>query len=473
MARKLRVFLCHASEDKPAVRKLYKRLAAESWIEPWLDEINLIPGQDWDLEIKNASRKADAIIICLSKVSVAKEGYVNKEIRRALDISQEKPEGVIYVIPLRLDDCKPSFEQLKKYQWLDYFTTNAHEILLKALRLRAQSIKINPAVQKPQKTSKKYLPLNRKMLWGVVGVTALLSLFYFFSLNSVQGRLFSTPTRTESPTPASKLIPKTSTPTRTKTPPTSTLTMTATPGIRSTMVSEKDGMVLVYVPQGSFTMGYFGSDQGDERPEHQVTLDAYWIDQTEVTNAMYAKCVADKKCDPPESIKSSTRKEYFGNPDFANYPVIYVSWEDAKKYCEWAGRDLPTEAQWEKAARGPDGRLYPWGNTQPKNTLLNYLGSGLKDTSKVGSYPDGASMYGALDMAGNVYEWVNDWYSSVYYQSSPLENPLGPVSGTFRVARGGAWGYSDEYARSSYRNRYTQDRAFFSYGFRCALSISK
>jgi formylglycine-generating enzyme required for sulfatase activity len=229
-------------------------------------------------------------------------------------------------------------------------------------------------------------------------------------------------------------------------------------------------MVLVYVPEGTFTMGYFGSDQGDERPEHPVYLDAYWIDKTEATNAMYARCVADKTCNPPQFLKSNTRKKYYGNPEFADFPVIYVSWEDAKKYCEWAGRDLPTEAQWEKAARGPDGRLYPWGNTQPKNTLLNYLNSGLKDTSKVGSYPEGASIYGAMDMAGNVYEWVNDWYSPVYYQSLPSENPLGPVSGTFRVARGGAWGYAAEYARTSYRNRYTPDRSFFSYGFRCALS---
>src|SRR5512147_1744448 len=124
MTRKLRVFLCHASQDKPAVRELYKRLAVESWIEPWLDEENLLPGQDFDLEIYRATRDADAIIICLSKVSVVKEGYLNKEIRRALDIADEKPEGTIYVIPLRLDDCKPSFERLKQLHWVDYFASN-------------------------------------------------------------------------------------------------------------------------------------------------------------------------------------------------------------------------------------------------------------------------------------------------------------------------------------------------------------
>lgn len=468
MARKLRVFLCHASEDKPLVRKLYKRLVAESWLDPWLDEVSLIPGQDWNLEINNATRKADAIIICLSKVSVVKEGYVNKEIRRALDISQEKPEGVIYVIPLRLDDCDPSFEQLKKLQWVDYFTPNAHESLLRSLRLRAQNLKISLVTKKTKRTTSQKILENRNLLWGFAGAIFLLGSFFLLNSKTV----FSGSSTSPTPSWTSTLTPKpvTSTATPTRIPPTITLTLMPTPGIGSTTIAKSDGMVLVYVPDGTFTMGYFGSDQGDERPEHQVYLDAYWIDKTEVTNAMYARCVANKKCNSPQSLKSNTRKKYYGNPEFDDFPVIYVSWEDAKKYCEWVGRDLPTEAQWEKAARGPDGRLYPWGNTQPKNTLLNYLRSGIKDTSKVGSYPDGASIYGALDMAGNVYEWVNDWYSSVYYQSSPSENPLGPISGTFRVARGGAWGYDAEYARSSYRNRYTPDRSFFSYGFRCALS---
>ncbi len=121
---------------------LYASLKSVPWIDPWLDEENLLPGQDWDLEITKATRDADAIIICLSSVSVKKEGYVNKEIRHALDIAQEKPEGAIYVIPLRLDDCKPSFEQLKKLQWADYFTPNAHERLLKSLHVRAEVLKI-------------------------------------------------------------------------------------------------------------------------------------------------------------------------------------------------------------------------------------------------------------------------------------------------------------------------------------------
>ena len=147
--RPLSVFLCHASQDKPAVRELYKRLSAEKWIDPWLDEENLLPGQDFDFEINNALRDADAIIICLSKISVAKEGYVNKEIRRALDIADEKPEGAIYVIPLRLAECEPSFERLKKLHWAAYFAANAHEKLMTALRARANADSVLLVLQRP------------------------------------------------------------------------------------------------------------------------------------------------------------------------------------------------------------------------------------------------------------------------------------------------------------------------------------
>src|SRR5690242_16275186 len=124
MPRKLHVFLCHASEDKPAVRELYQRLAAEPWIDPWLDEENLLPGQNWNLEIHKATREADVVLICLSKISVAKEGYVNKEIRRVLDIAEEKLEGTIYNIPLRLDECEPSFSRLKELHRVEYFVPN-------------------------------------------------------------------------------------------------------------------------------------------------------------------------------------------------------------------------------------------------------------------------------------------------------------------------------------------------------------
>src|SRR5690606_19387879 len=142
---------------------------------------------------------------------------------------------------------------------------------------------------------------------------------------------------------------------------------------------------------------------------HTVYLDAYWIDQTEVTNALFAKCVEDGDCTPPVQSVSSAGLPYYGNPRYDNFPVMRVNWYQANAYCQWADRRLPTEAEWEKAARGTDGRTYPWGNETLNSNLLNHNYS-VGDTTEVGSYPAGASVYGALDMAGNVGEWVNDWY---------------------------------------------------------------
>ena len=174
---------------------------------------------------------------------------------------------------------------------------------------------------------------------------------------------------------------------------------------------------------------------------HTVTLDAFWMDQTEVTNGMYAKCVEAGACSPPGYTDSRSRSSYYGDAAFADYPVIYVDWNQAAAYCEWAGRDLPTEAQWDYAARGGlTGALYPWGNEDPSCTLgaqnsAQYDPCSPDDTIPVGSFaPNG---YGLYDMGGNVWEWVADWYD--FYSNAALENPTGPASGERRVLRGGAW----------------------------------
>jgi formylglycine-generating enzyme required for sulfatase activity len=198
-------------------------------------------------------------------------------------------------------------------------------------------------------------------------------------------------------------------------------------------------------------------------------LKAFWIDQTEVTNAMYAKCVADGgACQEPTNTSSYTHSSYYGNSEFDNYPVLYVDWNMANTYCSWAERRLPTEAEWEKAARGTDARTYPWGEGIDCDKA-NYNGSCVGDTSPVKSYPNGVSPYEAYDMAGNVWEWVSDWYGETYYQSSPLSNPLGPA-GTYRVLRGGSWNVSDSNVRSAFRYRYDPTITDDSLGFRCSLS---
>ncbi len=220
-----------------------------------------------------------------------------------------------------------------------------------------------------------------------------------------------------------------------------------------------DGMVMLYVPAGEFEMGY-ENGKADESPVHSVYLDAFWIDQTEITNRMYLMCVEDGICTQPVQgahtalrQDSSTREFYYGNPEFNDYPVIFVNHAQAEEYCRWARRRLPTEAEWEKAARGTDGRLYPWGNEPPNETLLNYNGN-VGDTTKVGSYPAGASPYGALDMAGNMWEWTADFYSADYYSKSPAKNPQGPETGYVFVERGGSWRLSERPVRATYRHHY-------------------
>ncbi|HPL80999.1 MAG TPA: bifunctional serine/threonine-protein kinase/formylglycine-generating enzyme family protein, partial [Anaerolineaceae bacterium] len=256
------------------------------------------------------------------------------------------------------------------------------------------------------------LPWLLPLSLGVVITLLAVVLFNIVQKNHAQqyiAKATETPTRSYTVQPSPTKVP-TNTPIPTNTPrPTKTNTPTNTPppalGVGSTLVREKDGMEMVYVPEGTFTMGSNNVDY--EKPAREVYLDAYWIDKYEVSNAQYKICVEAGECNEPQST------DRYNNSNYANHPVVNVDWHQASAYCEWAGGRLPTEAEWEKAARGPNGNKYPWGNDSPSCSLVNYGGC-IDDTTVVGSYPAGASYYGAMDMAGNVWEWVNDWWSGRY-----------------------------------------------------------
>lgn len=250
---------------------------------------------------------------------------------------------------------------------------------------------------------------------------------------------------------------------------------------------------MILIPAGNFRMGCSPNDsicsiweenETDEKPLHIVYLDSYYIDKYEVTNARYATCVAAGGCTRPQYVKSATRPSYYGNPIYDNYPVINVDWDQAKTFCEWDGKRLPTEAQWEKAARGSIDPpiIYPWGDQAPICSLANHIywdGSShytdcIGDTSAVGSYPLGASPYGVMDMAGNVMEWVNDWYQYDYYGSQlTWNNPLGGIpdfNEPMRLLRGGSWNNYWAFLRTSTRLTNVQSNWANYAGVRCVRS---
>lgn len=271
-----------------------------------------------------------------------------------------------------------------------------------------------------------------------------------------------------------------------------------------TQTSEIDMMLMVYVPAGNFIMGSdldqvhiarqlcrdykgeiaIGACQvrafADEMPNHPVVLDAFWIDRYEVTNQQYKLCVDAGSCSPPVKTSSYTRDEYFGSDEYSSYPVIWITQNQASEYCHWAGRRLPTEAEWEYAARGPENRLFPWGNDfDPKR--LNYCDAncatgiddpaysdGYPETAPVGSFPNGVSWSGALDLAGNVREWVADGFH--YYPTEPQLNPFYSPEGANRIPRGGGWLDTPDDVRSANRGENTPDYTRHKVGFRCAFS---
>ena len=260
---------------------------------------------------------------------------------------------------------------------------------------------------------------------------------------------------------------------------------------------------MVYVPAGEFQMGSskdmvfaakdlckesYGAEGNpavctyqsfaDEYPDHTVSQSEFWLDQTEVTNGQYRICVEAGVCDPPLELGSFSRDIYFESAEFNQYPVINLTEAMAAEYCSWVGGRLPTEAEWAYAARGPEGNIFPWGN-EFDPTKLNYCDAscpgvsdpdyddGYPDTSPVGSFPEGASWVGALDLSGNVREWVSDYYG--YFTMEPTIDPQGPVEGDAKVSRGGSWYDTFYNLRGNNRGSNALDYWRHKLGFRCAM----
>ena len=232
---------------------------------------------------------------------------------------------------------------------------------------------------------------------------------------------------------------------------------------RGALPEDPRDVPMVMVPAGEFSMGSTIGD--DEKPVHRVYLNAFYMDKHEVTVGQYAKFLQATGMEEPSDW------DLMNQPQHSKRPVVNINWSDAATFCKWAGKRLPTEAEWEKAARGTDGRLYPWGNDAPTRLHANF---GKKDWDNhtalvpVGSFELGKSPYGIYDLAGNAWEWVNDWYDHDYYKKSPAKNPQGPAKGQSKVVRGGSWLYVPDFLRTSFRFNAEPSGRQFGYGFRCA-----
>jgi formylglycine-generating enzyme required for sulfatase activity len=503
------IFISYAHQDTEFAQRLANDLRTHDW-EIWIAPDSIQPGEKWVEAINRGLAESGVFVLVLTETAVNSR-WVQSETNAAINMEHR---GALRFLPIAVESTKAP-PLWKLYQWVSF--QSGYDSGLDTLLQKLESAETTPttqstieqtqqkesesmlsdspiAVQKSKESIREQLKrqlTNRpSIIWQGVSVALIvvLLLVTFWPKRepeetntpqeTVMAIVDNTPGSTANPTiTATMKIDSSSTATKVPTP---TFTPTATPTIFPTSLPlpegklgeswtrQIDGMTMVFVPGGTFKMGSDPEQDSNARtvefPQRDVTLDSFWIDRTEVTNEMYAQCVVAGICN---------QAEYVTDPALngADHPVVGVSWHDGDDYCQWIGGHLPTEAQWEYAGRGDDGRLYPWGDETPSCELVQF-GNCVGDTAPVGKYsPAGDSWVGAADMAGNVWEWVADWYDELYYEYGPSANPIGPEDGIFKTARGGSWLNADrKFLRVATRADARPTQGNSSTGFRCAIS---
>jgi formylglycine-generating enzyme required for sulfatase activity len=358
-----------------------------------------------------------------------------------------------------------------------------HPTPLKTKALRRTAVPTTPAAPPPILPPARRKQMEQRTIWGLTAVLLLLivtiAALTLASLNPPETEVEAGATATLESVVIAALTAIAPTPTPLP-PPTEPPTPSPEPIITNT------GARMLFMPGGIFRLG---NDEGenDEKPSQLVRVDAFYIDETEVTNVQYAQCVEAGTCAPPRSSAATYHERYYGDPAFDDYPVIFVTWYDAQTFCEWRDGRLPSEAEWEKAASyDPAQSLklrYPWGDAFD-GTKLNFCDAncpaerrdgafddGHRDTAPVGSYGDGRSPSGLYDMSGNAMEWVNDWYDPRTYRNVSDTNPLGPAEGEFKSIRGGSWLSDMADVSATARTSFDPTVARANLGFRCAADV--
>lgn len=517
MAQNYDVFVSYSSKDKTIADAVVAAMEAEG-IRCWYAPRDIAPGSDWADSITQAIQDCGIMVLVFSETANRSQRVID-EINFAID------QGKM-IIPFRIEPYNPTGAlslHLSSRHWLDAYepSWDAHldrlvESVAVNLKGSGNNVQIsgraanaivdqeeipqNPIEadanisqeEKPPRKITAGSTLGKVPIWTwaviagmavILGYIAISGLPRFASQPAMTstvkmaGQDQTTPSQPSTtstiemasmaPSPTPSVAPTDEIdPTETDSAPTLTATPLPTPS-GTYGINPKDGAVLLYIPPGEFIMGR-NDTEADEGPEHTVTLDGYWIYQTEVTNAMWSACTENLDC--PLILRMSNPNLY--KQGYENHPIVNVSWHDANEYCSNVGGRLPTEAEWEYAAGGATGLDdYPWGSQAPSSELANY-GGDVGETTAVGSYPAGVSdVVEIYDMSGNVAEWVADWYDAEYYQKSPANNPSGPETGTNKILRGGGWNSGEDALRITFRQEFFPDFRFGYWGFRCVLPV--